>query len=122
MKIRDKFTRRLDRARHRAAQLWGRSHGSASTAVRQIVKRWTGLTPHDQRALAQFVRPQLHSRNFAARELLQPLVAIAALMALAVSVGLGGASLMLLVLAGWIIYAILTHIFGLEFELGLPEL
>ena len=47
---------------------------------------------------------------------------LAALVGLAASLGLGLVSFVGMLLAGWIIYAILTYVFGLELDIAMPGL
>lgn len=85
--------------------------------VRRGVSRLTGLEESQQRALSHFVRPQFESQ-LPAQKIVEPLIALGALAALIAGMSLGALSLTGLALAGLLIYAILTRVFGLNLEMG----
>jgi hypothetical protein len=72
------------------------------------------------KALATFVRPNLGSTPEPVARLLEPLVAGAAALALAVLVGVGMWGFAVMFLAASLAYAILVHVFGIEFDFHLP--
>ena len=72
-------------------------------------------------ALSQFLRPNLPPTPTPVRRLAEPVVAACALLALIALGLLGAISLLGLLLAAVATYAIITKIFGIELELGLPQ-
>jgi hypothetical protein len=72
-------------------------------------------------ALSQFLRPNLPPAPTPVRRLAEPIVAACALLALLVLGGIGLGSLLGLMLAAVATYAIITKVFGIELELGLPH-
>lgn len=122
MNLRRQMMERLERARQRAEELLNDTTGRAREASRQMLNRFTGFSEPEQRALSQFVRPDFGGKSLPARPLLEPLVAVSAVMVLAMSLGLGLLSFAGMLIAGWIIYAILTHVFGLELDIAMPGL
>ena len=72
-------------------------------------------------ALSQFLRPNLPPAVTPVRRLAEPVVAACALLSLFVLGVLGATSLLGLMLAALAIYAIITKVFGIELELGLPR-
>jgi len=71
-------------------------------------------------ALAAFVRPDLGATPAPLRRVLEPLVAAAAAVALALLLGIGVFNFAMFFAAATLIYAILTYVFGIEFDLNLP--
>ena len=122
MNLRRQMLERLNRARSRAESLLNDTTGRARDVSRQVLERFTGVSESDQRALSQFVRPDFGGTSLPARPLLEPVIAVAAVLLLAGSAGLGLVSFAGMLLAGWIIYAILTHVFGLELDIAMPGL
>jgi hypothetical protein len=72
-------------------------------------------------ALSQFLRPNLPPAPTPIRRLAEPVVAACAILSVVVLGLLGAASLLGLMLAAVLIYAIITKVFGIELELGLPR-
>lgn len=68
----------------------------------------------------QLFRPELSHVPAPMRRYAEAIVAIAALMALLMSLGIGAWAFVALMLSMAMIYAILTHVFGLELGLQLP--
>jgi hypothetical protein len=68
----------------------------------------------------QLVRPQLGDTPPLLRPVLEPLVAFSAATVLAGLVAAGALSLAAFVLAGAMIYAILTYVFGIDVDLRVP--
>ncbi|MEO0592072.1 MAG: hypothetical protein AAFZ38_00710 [Myxococcota bacterium] len=98
-----------------------RTAQQARGATQQIVNRFTGISRSDQVALSQFVRPEFGGTKLPARTILEPMIAVGAVMALAASLGVGLISFVGMLIAGWIIYTILTQVFGLELDVVFPR-
>lgn len=122
MNLRRQLNERLLRARDRAEQVISGTVERAESVARQTINRFTGVSESDQRAISQFVRPDLGGTQLPARPFLEPVIALSAAIALAATAGLGLVSFAGLLIAGWIIYAILTHVFGLELDIAIPGL
>ncbi len=74
----------------------------------------------ESHALATFMRPNLGPTPVSLRRYLEPLVAIAAGLVLAGLLAFGLYGFAMFFLSASLIYLILTHVFGLEFDLNLP--
>ena len=122
MNLRRQMMERLARARHRADSMVNATLSRARGASRQVLNRFGGFSEPEQNALSQFVRPDFGGASLPARTVLEPVVALSALVGLAASLGLGLVSFVGMLLAGWIIYAILTYVFGLELDIAMPGL
>lgn len=122
MNLRRQLHERLNRARDRAEQVITGTVERAEDVARQTLNRFTGVSESDQRAISQFVRPDFGGTQLPARTLLEPVIAVTAALALAATAGLGLVSFAGMLIAGWIIYAILTHVFGLELDIAIPGL
>lgn len=121
MNIRRQLRERLERAQNRARDLVTQTAEQARGATQQIVNRVTGFSRADQVALSQFVRPEFGGPKLPARTILEPVIAVGAVVALAASLGVGLISFVGMLVAGWIIYTILTQVFGLELDISLPR-
>jgi len=71
-------------------------------------------------ALAAFIRPNLGPTPQPLRRVLEPIIAAAAALALAVLLSFGMFSFAGFFLAATLIYAIITYVFGIELDLNLP--
>jgi hypothetical protein len=97
----------------RAAHTWYREAARFSGAWR--------TDPSDPRRMVELMRPTLGSAPPPLRRLLEPVVAASAAAAVVTLLGLGVASFTLFLLAGALIYAILTKVFGLELGVEMPR-
>lgn len=79
-----------------------------------------GGNPAHRALMLQLARPNLGPTPQALRRILEPLVATAAALALVTLVGFGVASFTMFLLAGALIYTILTRVFGLELDFQVP--
>jgi hypothetical protein len=75
----------------------------------------------ETRPVVELMRPNLGTTPPPLRRVLEPVVAASAALALAALLGLGVVSFTLFLLAGALIYAILTKVFGLELGLEMPR-
>ena len=72
-------------------------------------------------ALTAFIRPNLGRTPEPLRRILEPVVAAAAALALAVLLSFGMFSFAGFFVAATLIYAIITYVFGIELDLNLPS-
>lgn len=77
------------------------------------------ITEEQSRALGQFLRPASDREGL--RKLIDPVVAVVAGSALITASGLGFAAFGVLIASAFVIYWLLTHVFGISVELN-PEM
>lgn len=95
------------------------SLADAAREARQTAERvWNDVRGEPSTAMAHFLRPNLGPTPPAMRRVLEPIVAASAMLALFVLGGFGSACLAGMVVAGALIYAIVTYVFGIEVNLA----
>lgn len=94
-----------------------------SSRLRQQAERIrAGLDPNrpDSTAVAAFLRPNLGATPAPVRRFLEPIIAGAAAVVIAMLLGFGLYGFAIFFLSAGLIYLVLTHVFGLELDLNLP--
>ena len=79
------------------------------------------FSPSDNAALSEFIRPNLGQTPPALRRVLEPVVAVSALLALALLGTMGALGFAILFAAASLIFLILTYVFGLKMDVAVPS-
>lgn len=122
MNLHRQLRTRMRHALGLAERALGSGWDRAERIYKQSIEKIFHLNESDHRALSQFVRPQFAGNPLPGRSLLEPALAVAAISVLIGTAGLAAVSIAGVLIAGWIIYAVLTHVFGLELNLAMPGL
>ena len=94
--------------------------GTARVLGRESQRLWDELSGQKSLALTTFLRPNLGATPAPLRRALEPVVAACAMLALAVLIGIGASAGLLFLLAGALVYLIITKVFGIALTLGEP--
>ena len=91
------------------------------TEAERLKSLWDGQAGNAPRALVtQLIRPDLGPMPPTLRRFVEPVVALVAAATLVALLGMGTVCFTLFVLAGALMYAILTRVFGLELDVQMP--
>lgn len=92
----------------------------ADRMQQERIRMRRAFSPTDSTALSEFIRPNLGQTPPALRRVLEPIVAVSALLALAVLTTMGALGFAVLFAAASLIYLILTYVFGLRLDMAIP--
>jgi hypothetical protein len=117
MNLRDKLYDIASTLSHEAAGL-----REALSAARHRLGGLFGQSPQSKSLMVSLMTPELPGTPAAMRSILQPIVAALAVTAMGAIAGVGAMSFTVFLIAGALLYAILTYIFGIDLAMQMPDL